>query len=311
MPWQDFFFRRVTDAVRERETSILFEHVDSTSEDPGRYLVNHFHLDAAFRPTKKTVDFLRERRVLANRVVCVTVEADYAQNWITFIKAYRSSSPQDGLFLLITQAAPPAGTVKNVRFWEYDSFVSDYDALVFAGLLTDNALSVEQKRYVSTMAVSLLGADARGIANFLGDYRFDIDDPERFFTYLDTGLSRRVWTAQVQTLFPLIMRECRAFIDIWRARVEDALAYASQAFSEGLLDSNHEPVESPDELELAALLFLMKNRRRDMDGNETEDYILYVPDEDARIRLRLLYNMRNQIAHGKVCPVEDVVRLLQ
>jgi hypothetical protein len=44
--------------------------------------------------------------------------------------------------------------------------------------------------------------------------------------------------------------------------------------------------------------------------DELGDYMLYIPDENARIRVELLYDMRNRLAHGKVCPVEDVVRLL-
>ena len=311
LPWREIFFQRVTDAVREIESSLLFEEADSDAEDPARYLINHFRLDAAFRPTKKPVDFLRERRVLANRVIRVTAEGDQARRWFEFIKAYKSSSVQGGLFLMETHAAPPARVSKDIRFLDYDDFVSDYDALVFAGLLTDNSLSVEQKRYVSTMAVSLLGADAESIADFAENYRFDQDDPEKCFVAHDSSeLSRRVWNAQVQTLFPLIMREYRALVDDWRAPIEEAIAYVSDAFPDGLVDTNHDQIQTPDEMELATMHYLMRNRRRDAIGYDTDDYMLYIPDEQARLHLKLLYNMRNQIAHGKVCPVGDVVQLL-
>ena len=201
----------------------------------------------------------------------------------------------------------------NVESLIYNDFVTEYDAQAFAGLLiTDNKMNTEQKRYLNAMAVSLLGRDTENIAKFVKNFRFDHDNPEHFAVEIHpyADLPRRVWDAQAQTLFPLIMRECREFIDKWIDRLEDAFIYANKVLPDGLLDTRNQPVETPDEMELAQIYYLMNRKRRESDGNDSENYMLYIPDENARSRLKLLYNMRNVIAHGKVCAVEDVARLL-
>ena len=316
LPWRNAFLEHVADAVREVDESLLFEKMRDTPDNPGKYLVDHFGLGASYRPTKKYADFLRASRAFAGRVLCVTAtEDDAVRRWFEFEKDYKPSSVRDGLVLLETPTALPGGVPGHVRVFVYDDFVSEYDTLVFAGLLLpDNRMGVEQKKYLAALAVSLLGTDAENIAEFVKTFRLDRDDPEQSTLGINSpdspgDLSRRVWGAQVQTLFPLIMREYREFIAEWRANVVDAFEYANSTFPNGLLDTNQDPVESPDSMELATIRYLMRKRRYYGDG-ETEDYILYIPDESARVRIELLYETRNLIAHGKVCPFEKVVRLL-
>lgn len=314
LPWRDTFLQHVADATREVEEGLVFEEVYDLAEKPGRYLVNRFGLDTVYRPTKPYANFLRERRALADRVICVKATTDDAmRRWFEFEKEYKTSSVRDGLVLLETQVALPGSVPKHVQILVYDDFVSEYDTFVFAGLLLpDNKMDIEQKRYLATMAVSLLSTDVEGVVNFVKTFRFDHDDPEQFSAGIHShnDLLRRVWNAQVQTLFPLIMRECKEFIDRWREKVDDAFDYASMAFPYGLLDTNRVQIESPDEMELATIRYLMHNKRRDSYNNCTEEYILYIPDESARSRIELLYGMRNRIAHGEVCPVGEVVQLL-
>jgi hypothetical protein len=315
LPWRDSFLEHVANAAREVEESLLFETLHDVTDDPGRRLVEHFGLEASYRPTKAYADFFRERRSFAGRVLYMAAtEGDAMRRWFEFEKDYKTTSVHDGLVLLETRTVLPDNAPVHVQVFVYDDFVSEYDALVFAGLmLPDNKMNIEQKKYLSTLAVSLFATNAEGVADFVGAFQFDRRALEQSANGIDLSgddLTRRVWNAQVQTLFPLIMKECREFIYKWHDKIVDAFNYANVRFSNGLLDTNRNPVESPDAMELSTICYLMRKRRLDSHGYETEDYILYIPDENDRARIELLYEMRNRIAHGKVCRAEEVGKLL-
>jgi hypothetical protein len=119
-------------------------------------------------------------------------------------------------------------------------------------------------------------------------------------------LARRLWSAQAQTLFPLIMQEWRRFTDTWRMEIEDGFDFASRFLPHGVQGSDGETVRSPDDMELANVIYLSRHRRYDDSGLQ----IVHIPDAAAMERVELLYDMRNQIAHGKVCKYEDVFKLI-
>jgi hypothetical protein len=315
LPWREFFFERLKEAVRESDNALLFEELDGAAEDPGGLLVGHFDTDAYYRPTKTYSEFLSQSKILADRIICVTAEtAGSAQRWLDFLKEYRPLSRRSGLMLIEVCDMPLHSAPQHLRTLSYRDFVSEYDTQVFAGLfMPDHQMSIEQKKYLAAITTSLLGIDAPGAAKFVRSFRYDRDNPELFegmAALSDADRARRVWNAQVQTLFPLIMREFREFIDKWRGKIDDAFTYADKTLHYGLLDSNRERITSTDEIEIATIRYLMRTRRRHSDNGGSGDYILYIPDENARARIELLYDMRNRLAHGKVCSIDDVVSLL-
>jgi hypothetical protein len=320
LPWRDAFYAQVRDGLREFENELLFEDALATAEDPGLHLIKNFGLEPAYRPTKPSAEFLRDRRVLVGKVIRVKTKGmETTQRWLLFEKGYQPTSIKGGLVLMETdtravQTVPPSSWPQYVRLLDYDDFISEYDALVFAGLLLPYDLrETEQKRYLATLAVSLLGLDPVRVAEFVYNFRFGRDDPERWIwsSPQPDELPRRVWAAQVQTLFPLIMREGREFIQRWRSQIEDAFDYASRELSYEILDSNQATVNSPEELEIGTLRFMMHRKRLGGEGSvNSSDYLLYIPDEHARDRLELLWAMRNRLAHGKVCSTEEVEQLL-
>jgi len=321
IPFCDTFFKKVADALRATDNALLFDDVVDTEEDPGMYLIEKFNVRAAYRSHDSSAEFLKRSGVLKNWLLPIVVEKGVADRWIDFIRAYKSASLRDGLFLLKTDDGVSATTVKHLRVLEYYKFVSEYDSLLFAGLISDkSALSVGEKRYISALSVSLFGKNAEAIAEFIDKYRIGICPldvlPEGAFS--DEESAYKLWNAQVQELFPLIMRETRDIIETWRTQIDETFKhirkerdYPNSLFPQGLLNSYKEPIDSPDDMELATIFFLMRNKRRNESGCETYDYLLYIPDESARDRIKLLYEMRNGIAHGKVCQECDVVRLLR
>ena len=314
LPWRGTFVKRVVDAIREFDGSITFEDIHDDANDPGDYLVNYSNLGAAYRKTKSHAAFLRHHHALDNRVMWVTAEdRDLAQQWFSFAKEYRSTSTHDGLILIESYSDFTGSASKYMHVIECADFITEYDMLVFAGLLLpDNKMNMEQKRYITTMAVSLLGEDAEGIADFIESYQIDLHDVDQLKTWCRSkdDIIHSIWSAQVQTIFPLIMRECKTFIEQWRERIDDAFGFASTNLRDGVTDGRGATIGSPDEMEIANIRYLMRNKRRDVYGIETDDYILYIPDEGARMHVDLLYDMRNRIAHGKVCTAEMVTRLI-
>jgi hypothetical protein len=175
------------------------------------------------------------------------------------------------------------------------------------------------KRYTSTLAASLFGMDAGRVAEFVCDYQITQDPggllPAEEFT--DAKFERRLWNAQVAELFPIIMRETRVFREKHRREIDNAFEYIESVrgcqyniFGEGLQNTYGEPINSIDELELATLRYLMHKKRQDKIGNVTNEYVLYIPDDGMRNELETLYEMRNKIAHGKICTPAEVEWLL-
>jgi hypothetical protein len=321
IPFCGTFFGKVAAAFRVMDNELLFDDVIDTEEDPGTHLLERFNVRVSYRSHDTSAECLKRSGVLKNRLLPVIADGGRADSWIEFIRSYKSSTLRDGLFLLKTEDGVSTPSVKQLRVLDYHKFVSEYDTLMFAGLISDKStLSIGEKRYISALSVSLFGKNAEGIADFIDKYKIDICplDVLPQGTFSGDESTYKLWNAQVQELFPLIMREAREFIDTWRIPINDAFKnireerdYPNSLFSQGLLNTYKEPIDSPDELELATIIFLMRNRRRNKNGYETSEYLLYIPDDSARERIKLLYEMRNNIAHGKVCPEGDVVRLLR
>ncbi|GBU22512.1 hypothetical protein R80B4_02421 [Fibrobacteres bacterium R8-0-B4] len=321
IPFCGTFFGRVASAFRAMDNALLFDDVIDTEGDPGTHLLERFNVRVTYRSHDTSAECLKRSGVLKNRLLPVIADREKADSWVEFIRSYKSSTLRDGLFLLTTEDGVSATSVKQLRVLDYHKFVSEYDSLLFAGLISDkSALSIGERRYISALSVSLFGKNAEGIADFIDKYKIDICPfdvlPQGAFSSEES--TYKLWNAQVQELFPLIMRETREIIDTWRIPIDDAFKsireerdYPNSPFSQGLLNTYKEPIDSPDELELATIIFLMRNKRRNKNGYETPEFLLYIPSDPARERIKLLYEMRNNIAHGKVCPESDVVRLLR
>ncbi|MDR2665502.1 MAG: hypothetical protein LBC21_04400 [Oscillospiraceae bacterium] len=312
LPWHATFRSRVRDALVETENDLQF--VDDlefgTGDMPGEVLVRYFGLDAMYRASKTHEEFLNERRALKNYIVCAAAREQEIEQWVKLMRAYSPGSADGGLLLLDMRLSRAPAGVRNVKFMEYWNYVTEYDALMFAGLLTDSAMSDESKRYSAAVTVALFGTDVERSSQSAGSGDAAQDPAERLVPLLADDfpadeLARRLWKAQAQTLFPLIMQQWRYFFEEWRDRIDEAFEYASSHLPYGVQGTDGETICSPDEMEIANVRYLMRRRRCDDSGQ-----ILYIPDETARERLELLYSMRNQIAHGKVCKAEDVAMLV-
>lgn len=103
-------------------------------------------------------------------------------------------------------------------------------------------------------------------------------------------LRRRVWEAQVEVLFAVIERKRIGII----TQIADDLC---ACLKEHDVVQNHEVIDSPMDVELGTLVYLMASG-------------WLVVGYDLKSRIHLLRRIRNDIAHGSMCSDDDVQSLL-
>jgi hypothetical protein len=321
LPFRDAFLQQVANKIRETEHSLLLDNMILAEGDPGISLIDRFGLNSEYRASIKPADFLIKRRVMKNRLIPIALRCENSDVWLEFIDSCHTGLLSDGLFILEIDSDSHTREFKNLKVLRYSEFVTEYDSLLFAGLIAEDDLpNIDAKRYLAAVATSLFDTDAEKINEFIIQFKFEYDSLDYLSedTFTADELRKRLWKAQVQELFPLIVRETHEIIKRWKSKFEEAFEYIKESksytnslFPDGILrNSYNDPVSFPEEMEIATIYYLMKNRRKDKSGYDTNDYILFIPDEKARERVELLRTMRNDIAHCNVCLVEDVIRLL-
>lgn len=112
-----------------------------------------------------------------------------------------------------------------------------------------------------------------------------------------TELSRRIWEAQIQVLFPIIELERQQLVEKWYAAIDEALAdNAVVQYGSTLTD--------PAEVELGTLCYMLSCK---VSGDHR---MLYLPDEEDRERIHFLHECRNKLAHMSCCAPSEVTTLL-
>lgn len=298
-----------------------------TPGEIGRMLLEMFaspRLRSGYRSRSKTSvqEYLVKNAVLRNRLLWVQAGSEAArQAWQTFVRSYPARGISDGLFVLEMGGGcvcEDAQKLKTIDLMDRIS-ISDLKLLNTFLLPQRFGYSDSWREYVSSVAASVCYPDvalsaqmveaadlrsstaADALAELSERYRFD-DFPEEHAISLvrhggDDELERRVWRAQVQTLFPLIEMERVDIIEAWRPNVERALREVN-------LEQYGTPIERPEDLELGVLWFCMTHLKPD------GEYILYLPSQDVRERIHFLQRCRNKLAHLGALDTPELVELL-
>lgn len=102
-----------------------------------------------------------------------------------------------------------------------------------------------------------------------------------------TELNHRVWASQVQVLFPVIEMERIEIIERYGETISNSIDNNNVTQYEDL-------ITDPMDLELGTLCYMMSHRK---DG----EYLLYIPSDADRERIRFLHECRNLLAHIACC----------
>jgi len=282
--------------------------------------------------------YLLDNQVLLNRVLWVKgMSHQHAKDWLAFCKDYKAKNQYDGLFVIESyDDLPSRGLGNNVLFLRYEDYVTFYDALLFDNILVSSLdLSIEWKKYIATVMASLCCCDvqiAESIIDNIDIHLSPIDALNSIFCsneYEERSkasnltsshplnlirsnkteqIEKKVWSAQLQILFPLIEVERLALITRHSNDIMEALKtpYLNQKGIAVKVTQFGEIVTDPNKTELGTLHRLTCLRSAFDQGQ----YLLFLPNEEDRCRLTLLHRMRNNIAHGIMCHENDVFDFL-
>lgn len=312
---------------RSGSADVIIEVIDAADEcpaqqSPGSFLLQRFAPNRETRTgyrerSSRTIqEYLKEKAVLKNRIVWIKgLSGRDAAAWLEFCKGYSRQSPEYGMFVLEVHGGGrfDENTFRHVRYLDH---VTGYDLQLFNSFLLEDlpGLSAEWKQYISAVAASLCDTDAevsaalvqalaekgacplQKLAELAGAPAFAARGAEPGSGHVlalgrrkeTAELEKRLWKAQVQSLFPLIEMERVQLI----GRHEQAIRAVLDA---NYIERFHEEVKEPIEAELSTLCKMM------------DVYRLQLPEKK---RIRLLRDCRNCLAHIKCCSPDRVQALL-
>jgi hypothetical protein len=310
--------------------NVLVQTIDAAddcgTQEPGNYLLDRFCTSRAIRTgyregSSKTIQqYIISNKVLHDSIIWVKgFKPGQAEQWIKFCKGYKSAGVTDGLFLLEIKDQISSGDLKSLSVVRFDDWITNYDVQLLNSFILDRGqgYSINWKKYISTLAACLCESDAEVSAELLSSTDFSVDDPfvalkridesgsfssrgrdlnsNHVLTLFRSGkneeLRKRIWTAQVRVLFPLIELERVEYIRKYESEIQAALD------SEEIRQYG-EIVSNPTEVEIGTLDFLVKS------------YRISMPLSADRQRIDSLRHYRNTIAHMGCLPPNEVSDLL-
>lgn len=344
LPWRYSMRSSIQTAFQERTDTrdVVIEQIDVVDDnpedlEPGRFLLQKYassSISKGYREKSKVSiqDYIAQKEVIKNRIIWVKgLDGTTANKWIKFCKGFTPKTAAEGLFVLEVHGkiAPLEG-----RFMEYIDFsecVSSYDVQLFNSFVLDEDEELAYgsdlwKKYISTTAAMVCDVDAEiselllreadfkkesaieGIGRIVEQGNFSRRGAQEESNHVlwlyrnnkSAELKLRIWASQVQVLFPIIEMERIELIEKYRSKI-------SQALADNNITQYGELITDPMDVELGSLCYMMSHRQE----QGYYMYMLYIPDEVDRNRIRFLHKCRNSIAHVSICEPEQVRRLLE
>ncbi len=339
LPWRHSMRRLIEEGFRyESEGDYLLQMLDVAETCPhcpdiGLFLLEHYAPAAvrhAYRPNKKESiqGYLLRNGVLREQIFWVKgMPARDVDAWVHFCQDCPSGGDGGGLFVLELPEALHDAPRRNIRKLHHSDYISTSDLQLFNTLLVNHLfpkVSEPWRDYMATVATNLCQTDAEVSEAFLRQTDFQHQNPldtlealahapqfskrgtleaehvlQLFRQGAQERLRRRLWMSQIQIAFPIIeMERVR-----WIERYEEDIQLALESYD---VRQFQQVIQNPYDLELGILRFML-SRRNALTG----DYILYLPDEDARDYLYFLHERRNELAHMGCTAPADLDTLFQ
>ena len=338
LPWRHSMRSAVHTAFSERSdcSDVVIELIDLRNESarqmqPGRFILDRFATPTISRgyreKSKVTVqDYISAKDIIKNRIVWIKgIDPDVAGEWIRFCRGFSQRSAAQGLFVLEVNENTSVTETNLLRVINFSDCVSNYDVQLFNSFVLGNQKQYSDgwKKYIAVCTAAICGVDAEISQTMLQSLDFRVESPLEGIRQIDQMpdfmrrgengsnhvlwhyrngdmalLEHRLWSAQVQVLFPMIELERVELIGRYERQIREVLA------SGGITQYN-QILQEPMDVELGTLSYLM--------GAKMEDgfYALYIPSEEDRKRIRFLHTCRNQLAHASCCTPEQVEQLLK
>lgn len=324
-------------SARANLRDIVVEEIDAVDDnatelEPGRLILQRYAdsaTKAGYREKARISiqQYISNKKVIKNRIIWVKgLDTEQAEKWITFCRGFSPRSASDGLFVLEVRGRVIPKPSKRLQCIDFDDRVSSYDVQQFNSVILDreNVFSTNWKRYLSTVVATVCGVDAELSELLLRTTDFRTETALDGLRYIDAEgcfdrrgtemdsdhplwhlrhgntveLLHRIWTAQIQVLYPMIELERQRIVGIWYSEIEMALKTQ-------VVTQFGTKITEPTEVELGTLCYMMKHKVTN------KDYLLYIPDEEDRERVSFLHECRNKLAHMTCCLPGEVAALLE
>jgi hypothetical protein len=315
---------------------IVIQSIDYADDDteqlkPGEFILKEFasgDIRRGYRERSSISiqEYINAKRVLKNRIIWVKgLNTEEAVEWISFCKGFKDTSAETGLYVLEIHGMSDVEDSSNLKYINFDEFIRPYDVRLFDNFVLDSEtdLSDSWKEYVATLVSILCVTDAEVSVELINRCNFkrgSIEDclkeiagssffekrgrqenSDHILSIIRNNdsdkIHHRIWTAQVQTLFPIIEMEKAELIEMFQDEISNGL-------KANVVKEYGERITSVKDVELGTMCYMMS--RRDTTGN----YYLYIPDEKMRNRIHFLHKCRNKLAHAECCDLSEVGDLL-
>ncbi len=338
IPWRHAMRSVIQTTFRERSslTDVVIEPIDVRDDnpehqEPGRFILERFASSVICRGYREKSkisiqEYISAKNVIRNRILWIKgLDRKTEEEWLKFCRGFSGRTAEAGLFVLEIHSEIAVAESNALRVVNFSECVSNYDVQLFNSFVLDDqdCYTTRWKKYISTCAADVCDVDAEVSELLLRiiDFRTDsvelgmqriVEMPEfsrrgagecsdhilRSYRNGDrTELEHRIWSSQVQVLFPLIELERVSYVQKYQSEIQRVLDNEDiYQFGERLSDAL--------DTELGSLCYLMS--RRNYDGL----YMLYIPDEADRDRIKFLHDCRNKLAHASCCTPEQVCGLL-
>ena len=335
LPWRHAMRGSIHAAFQQRSDfeDVVIELIDAIDDNqenlvPGRFVLQRFASSTVSRGYREksriTVQqYIMQKDVIKNRIIWIKgLTGKTAEEWVDFCKGFAPRTVTDGLFVLEIHGNMNVTATKYIQTINYSDSVSNYDVQLFNSFVLDGegTYSNSWKKYIAVMAALICDIDVEVSERLLRETDFRKEEPIKgiqrisklpefkyrgleadsahVLWYYQNGyiseIKHRVWAAQVQILFPIIEFERESIIRKWEALIKAAL-------EEEETKQYGEIIKEPIDVELGTLCYMMAR----------ENGVLYIPDENARRRIRFLHECRNLLAHASCCTSEQVSELLR
>ena len=303
-PWVSALYDIVRQRLEDDAHEMLRLDIGDCDCEPGEYLISKL-------APEHFADYLRRENknryldtLLPKTVLWLTNTHD-GDRWLKYISDFHGTY---GSVLFILSQKDTERRPKRCEYLRYMDFISKYDVELFAAiLLSDKDAPTEVKHYLSNVTAGICLKDAEVLEAVI-----DCIDPAHIdpMTALENALRRFpeyganhlfallsgdrkklekiIWESQLQTLFSLVELELIRFIEKWKDNIQEALnCHAVSQFGTPR-------ITDPEDVEFGTLFYMMATQ--DPPGK----FILYIPDESARRRIRFMRVFRNNLAHSKM-----------
>lgn len=305
VPWRDFLPALIEERIADISDRSL-RRLACPEEEPGAYLLEHYCMEETrltYRAGKSHAQFLAEAEglVLHKAILWIDIaDAGKARAWTDFVRDYhkfaKKGAAKPSFILIFSEDYGVGRGCKGLSYHAFSEEVNEFDRFAFATLMA--AYGIEQRRfkpYLAMLAATICAEDMELCAlcsrygmEFLrspgktlrkiAEEEVRSDGSPFVLDDLYEDLERRIWKAQVKTVFPVIEDRRQAYIE----RCYDALRAMNLV---------------PEEVEIGAL------------SHKAAIGELRFPSADVE-DIRLLKEARNHLAHIREVPFPLVEAIL-